>query len=157
MLENDFLGLKSGVLDQAGVVGSRAGHLAMIDCLNNRIDLFPYNGTGGVHLPVQCIVAFSGIRKALISTNDYNNRVVECQLAAQKLMEAGGLGGCKCEETAILGSVSRVTWERHGEELDEPLRKRARHFFSEVDRVEKGLKHFVEGDLSAFGELINER
>ena len=40
--------------------------------------------------------------------------------------------------------------------LPENLRKRATHFFTEVDRVYQGAKAWQESKLEAFGQLMNQ-
>ena len=85
-------------------------------------------------------------------TTGYNERVNECQAAAEKLLQATGRG----EQPALLGNVTRDEYEAHQKLLSGALARRARHYFSESERVELGATAWREGDLRKFGQLMTE-
>ncbi|MGD8488320.1 MAG: hypothetical protein PVI68_04835, partial [Anaerolineae bacterium] len=47
-------------------------------------------------------------------------------------------------------------YAQFGEHLPAPLDRRARHFFTELDRVRQGVIAWEQGDLERMGRLINE-
>ncbi len=73
-IENGYLGLRNGILDQAAILLSRRGHLTWIDCGTARYERLP----AALDLPpFRVLLVFSGVRQALVAT-DYNRRVEEC-------------------------------------------------------------------------------
>ena len=145
-LENGFLGLRNGILDPAGVLLSRRGHLTWIDCATGRHRLL---APGPGMPPWAVVVAFSGLRRALVAT-DYNRRVGECREAARVLLEAAGRPAAE----PVLGQVTAAEYATHRDRLPSPLDRRAAHFFSETDRVQQGVRAWERGDAVAFGALM---
>jgi len=146
-IENDYLGLRNGILDQSAILLSRNRHLTVIDCATVTYELIPQAAA----MPDYAIlVAFSGVKQALIGTG-YNKRVDECAAAAQELLRAAGR-----EAQALLGCVTPQEYSEHQGVLGGEPAKRARHFFTECDRVRKGIEAWKEGDLAGFGRLVSE-
>lgn len=145
-IENGYLGLRNGVLDQSAILLSRKDHLTRIDCATLDHEIIP---RAAAMADFRILVAFSGIRRPLVST-DYNLRVGECAEAARRLLEAAG----RRIESPLLGHVRREEYEAHRGVLDGALARRAAHFFSESERVEKGVLAWREGRLEEFGDLM---
>jgi galacturonokinase len=145
-VENDYLGLHNGILDQAAVLLSRRGRLTRIDCRTGQHESIP--AAPGAP-PFKLVLAFSGLRQALVGT-DYNRRVRECIEAAHALLEAAGRGNGR----AVLGDVVPAEFTAFGDRLRGAPARRAAHYFSEVDRVARGVEAWKEGDLAAFGALM---
>jgi galacturonokinase len=145
-LENGYLGLRNGILDQSAILLARRGHLTRIDCSTARHENIPR--PAGL-LPFKILLAFSGLRKALVGT-DYNRRVEECAAAARTLLAAVG----RSDRPAVLGAVRPEEYEAHKHLLHDGSARRAAHFFSEIDRVERGIAAWRAGDLTAFGNLM---
>ena len=147
-IENGYLGLRNGILDQSAILFSRRRHLTEIDCdtgshrLHSQPDRMP---------PFRILIAFSGLRKVLVGT-DYNRRVDECAQAAAILLRAAN----QATEPAILGRVSGADYETHRHLLQGAEAKRAAHFFSERRRVKQGIAAWRAGNLAEFGRLMTE-
>ncbi|MDQ7054767.1 MAG: galactokinase family protein [candidate division KSB1 bacterium] len=146
ILENEFLGLKNGILDQTSIVYGRERKLLYIDTRHFRVTpiALPEN-----HPSFKFLILYSGISRELTGTG-FNQRVQECHEAAQRLAELSSSGAY-----TLLGEVPRAVFEQYADRLPEPLRKRAKHFFAETERVEKGRALWQVGDLQAFGRLMN--
>lgn len=147
-IENEYLGLKIGILDQSAILLSRRDALTWINCAEISYELVARASTMP---PFEILVAFSGLRQALVGT-DYNQRVAECAAAAGQLLQAAG----RPELPPRLGHVTAQEYELHGQQLAGPPARRAAHFFSEMDRVRQGVDAWRRGDLIKFGQLINE-
>lgn len=146
--ENRYVGVRCGLLDPAVIVHSRAGSLTVIDCLDGSAD----HAEPPTDAPAPAIlVAFSGLRRELAGSG-FNTRVEECERAASMLLEYAG-GDPVAEPT--LRSVDAEVFDAYGHRLPERLRRRARHFFSEMDRVSAGVTAWRRGDLVSFGELVS--
>lgn len=145
-IENGFLGLRNGILDQSGILLSRRHQLTVIDCATAQHELIP----GAADTPDwRLLLAFSGLQKTLAST-DYNRRVGECAEAAQLLLAAAG----RAETEPRLGHVNAAEYEQFKARLPAPLDRRARHYFSETERVQQGIAAWRNGDLVRFGKLM---
>jgi galacturonokinase len=145
-IENDYLGLRNGILDQAAVLLSRRGHLTWIDCRTAGHELIP---AAPDMPPVKIVLASSGLRRALVGT-DYNRRVDECAEAARTLLEALG----HVDGEPVLGDIGADEYAAHRHGLHGAPARRAAHFFSEVERVRQGVAAWKAGDLVRFGELM---
>ncbi|MBI5831048.1 MAG: hypothetical protein HZB16_01890 [Armatimonadetes bacterium] len=145
-IENDYIGLHNGVLDQSMILLSRRGALTCLDCLDGGVTHIP-NPMGR---RFDLLVVFSGISRSLVGT-DYNRRVAECGEAARLLLARAGL---PADDASRLRHVPREAAEVDA--LPEPLARRARHFFGEMDRVEAGAQAWAAGDLESFGRLMRE-
>ena len=145
-IENGYLGLRNGILDQGAILWSRRGKLALIDCAQVDCQWIE----PGANMPDWTVlVAFSGLRQALVGT-DYNQRVGECAEAARLLLEAVGRPGQK----PLLGAVEAEEYRQHKDVLQGAVGRRAAHFFSEVERVEQGVELWRQGDLAGFGAAM---
>lgn len=154
LIENEYLGLKNGILDQSAILLSSHGCLMRMNCKTKEHKL--------VHLPdprnnhkiqletFKILVAFSGLKHALTNNPGYNSRVAECQEAARILLLAAGKG----EREPLLSNVEPEDYQAHKHELTPTLAKRAEHYFSENLRVIKGLEAWALGKLEDFGKLI---
>jgi galacturonokinase len=145
-IENGYLGLRNGILDQSAILLARRGQLTRIDCATGQYENIPRSAALP---PFKILLAFSGLRKALVGT-DYNRRVEECADAARTLLSALGRG----DRPAVLGAVRPEEYETNKHLLQGAPARRAAHFFSEVDRVGRGIAAWQAGDLAAFGHLM---
>lgn len=156
VIENEYLGLKNGILDQSAILLSRRDQLTVIDC--RACDSQGNQGalTGVQHIPrhpamppVRILLAMSGVTQALLTTG-YNARVAECEEAARILLTAAG----RCDVPARLGNVRPEEYEAHHGNLSGPGARRARHFFTEMQRVRDGIAAWRNGDVTRFGRLM---
>jgi len=148
IVENDYIGLNNGILDQATILLSRRGCLTHVDCASGQSALHRCGGGRDFLF----VVLFSGLRRRLCET-DYNRRVSECEQAAALLLK---MAGEAVPPSPKLRHVPEAVFAEYEGALPEPLRRRARHFFGEQERVRKGVELWRRGDLEGFGRLISE-
>lgn len=146
-IENEYLGLKIGILDQSAILLSRRGCLTWIDCRTSGHEVIP---PASAMPPFRVLLAFSGLRKALVGT-DYNRRVEECAEAARILLTQAGRTG----DRPVLGNLTDAEYARSRTLLAGPPARRAAHFFEERKRVAQGVEAWRAGDLREFGRLMN--
>ncbi|MDR1317938.1 MAG: GHMP kinase [Spirochaetales bacterium] len=150
-VEQSFIGLNNGILDQAANILSRKDQLLFMDCRTEQYSLIPKNQA----LPVfDVLIVYSGINKILIGT-DYNNRVDECKVAAWILQEASS-GRVAPFREVRLRDISEEVYLSYRETLPGRFRRRADHFFSENRRARAGIECWKKGDLAGFGKLVFE-
>jgi len=145
-IENGYLGLRNGILDQSAILLSRRRQLTVIDCGAIRHELIP-QAHNTPELAI--LIPFSGLTQALVST-DYNRRVEECAVAATELLRAVG----RPEDASLLGNLSPAEYAEHGDRLSGAPARRAAHFFTEMERVEAGVQAWQRGDVDEFGRLM---
>lgn len=151
LTENEYIGLKNGILDQSVILFGQYGHLTRIDCQTVEIDRLPAPAINAEKSAYQVLVVYSGVTHALTGT-DYNNRVAECREAARQLLEADGQ---KSPDDVRLRHVQPELFEAYGDRLQPALYRRARHYFGEMGRVAQGEAAWTAGDIAAFGRLVN--
>ncbi len=67
-----------------------------------------------------------------------------------------GLGGIETEGEIFMRRVPAEIYREFGSALPEKLKKRAEHYFSEQERVAKGIEAWKKGDMLQFGALMTE-
>jgi Galactokinase len=139
-MEHDILNLQIGLLDPMTIVNGRKDALLFMDMLTASVTpIFDSPSSDSAW-----IIAYSGVSRELTKSG-FNLRVHECQRAAEALKD-----GAK-----ILSDIPRALFEDKKASLPDNLRKRAEHFFAEVDRVHQSARAWKESDLESFGTLMN--
>lgn len=152
--ERRYVGLNNGILDQACVVLCEADKLLYLDTRTGNHRLIPFGGENPKPLPFKLGIFFSGVTRKLTGT-DYNLRVAECKTAAWILQAYENEKLREFEDTR-LRDVEEAVFEKHQERMPERFARRARHFYTECDRVTEGVKAWEAGDIEAFGKLVFE-
>jgi galactokinase/galacturonokinase len=150
-VENQYIGLNNGILDQASNILSKNNHLLFLDTKTEKYQLIQ---KPKVMLPFEIGVFYSGISKALIST-DYNNRVRECRSAASILNQLVNPNE-PIRTDIVLRDIDESVYIEYSSQLSERECKRATHFFTENNRVKQGVEAWKNGDLKTFGSLMFE-
>ena len=134
--ENEFVGVQSGLLDQATSVFGRADHLVFLDFKDQAISTLPFPPDFAL------VIADSGKKHNLLQSQ-YNARRAECTAAAQAL-------GAQ--------SLREITPDRLAAAqaaLDPLLYRRAAHIVGENARVWQAIDALRAGDAAAIGALMN--
>lgn len=141
-VENDYLGVGSGIMDQFASIHGKNNHLILLDCRDSSFEQVALPGD------VAVVIADSGVRRSLVDSG-YNSRPEECRQAVAALRAF-------LPEIRTLRDVSEDDLERHATALPPTLRKRARHAVQECRRVLDGAAALRNGNLLRFGELMCE-
>lgn len=149
--ENLYVGVSCGKLDQSCEVYCKKGHLLYMDLQDDTYELIPKHPD---MKPYRIAIFFSGIERTLAGSA-FNMRVDECRSAAYALKAYAGMEYSKFEETN-LRDVPYEVYLEHKDKLPENWRKRAEHWYTEFDRVQKGAKAWKNGDIEEFGRLSFE-
>lgn len=146
-IENDYLRLSNGILDQSSIVYGKKESLLYIDTVTGHTEAYPRpkNWEG-----FKILIVYSGIPRELTSSG-FNTRVEECRKAAGLLGIMGGLRSAK-----TFSYIPETVFREKSPKLPEELRRRAEHFFAESERVTMGVAAWNRGDMNAFGRLMNE-
>ncbi len=149
--ENRYVGVSCGKLDQSCEIYCKKDHLLYLDIQNDTYELI---GQHPDMKPYKFAIFFSGLERSLAGSA-FNMRVDECRSAAYALKALAGLPYGKFEETN-LRDVPREIYEAYKDKLPENWAKRAEHWYTEFDRVEKGAEAWRRGDIEAYGKLSFE-
>lgn len=146
-VENGYLGLHNGILDQSVIMSGKAGALTSIDCSTHRITTLDQ---GASDTPWEILVVYSGLSRQLTAT-PFNQRVAECHEAARELLRCANK---PVPQKPLLGEVDLSLFEKYGAQLPQELKRRATHFYTERDRVRRGMELWTAGKIEDFGKLV---
>ena len=149
--ENKYVGVACGKLDQSCEVYCRRDHLLYMDMLDDSLELIPEHPS---MKPYKIAIFFSGLERSLAGSA-FNMRVDECRSAAYALKAYAGMPYGKFNETH-LRDVPYEVFAEHKDKLPTTWRMRAEHWYSEIERVEKGAEAWRRGDIEEFGRLCFE-
>lgn len=149
--EKNYVGVSVGKLDQSCEVFSQKDHLLYLDTKDGSFELIPASSN---MKPYEIAIFFSGIQRTLVGSA-FNMRVDECRSAAYALKAYAGMEYGKFNETN-LRDVPYEVYLEHGHRLPENWRKRAEHWYTEFQRVQKGAEAWRRGDLETYGRLSFE-
>ena len=149
--ENKFVGVASGRLDPSCEVYCKKDHLLYLDIQNNGYELIPQPPK---IKPYEFAIFFSGLERSLVGSA-FNMRIDECRSAAYALMAYAGMPYGKFEETN-LRDIPVEVFHQYKDRLPENWRKRATHWYTEFDRVQRGAEAWRNGDIETYGKLSFE-
>jgi galactokinase len=135
--ENEWVGVRSGIMDPLVATTAREGHAMLIDCRDLETS----------HVPIPPDAAFvvmdTGTRRNLIEAG-YNRVRSQCEAAA------GELG---CSSLRDLDSTQFAAYE---DRIEQPLLRCARHVVTENERTRAAAVALGSGRLVELGRLMNE-
>jgi len=140
--ENEFVGARVGIMDQFTSLFGQANRALLLDCRSLEYQLFPLSEKA------QFVVCNTMVKHKLASS-EYNQRRAECE-AGVKLLAA------KLPNIVALRDVTREELEEYRAGLPELIYRRCRHVVSENRRVLDAGEALAGGDLTRFGELMND-
>ena len=146
-IENEFIDVPTGIMDQTAIGMSEAGSALLLDCRSMSTHHVPLNlDAHGLSM----VVVNSGITRDL-KESAYERRKKECEAS---------LGALKVITYDLsLRSLRDVTMEMlssHGSKLYPTLYKRARHVVTENERVLQTVAALGETDFDTVGQLMND-
>ncbi len=139
--ENNYVGAKTGLLDQFSSIKGKHESLVFSDFRSLEVANVPL--PAGTAL----VIANSMVKHNL--TNEYNERRECCEDAVARLTG-------KIDRIQALRDVSREQLDQYRDELDPTTYRRALHVVGENERVLAGIEALNAGDLDAFGALMFE-
>ncbi|QMV41063.1 galactokinase [Cohnella cholangitidis] len=141
--ENEFVGVKCGIMDQFAVANGRKEHAILLDCDTLKYELVPFR-SGDYKL----VIGNTNKRRGLVDSK-YNERRSQCEQAVKDLRQA-------FPELTLLGQLTLEQYQANEHLIqDETVRRRARHVIEEIHRVSSSMEVLKNNDLAAFGQLMN--
>lgn len=141
--ENEFNGVKCGIMDQFAVANGKKDHAILLMCDTLQYELVPFD-SGSYKL----VIGNTNKRRGLVDSA-YNERRSQCEQAVMELQAA-------FPELTLLGQLTLEQFNSAKHLIkDEVVQKRAQHVVEEIDRVLKSIKALQGNDLAQFGQLMN--
>lgn len=142
--ENEFVGTRCGLMDQFICCVGREGTALFLDCRDEKHQFIPFKDDN-----LSLVVCNTGVKRKL-ADSQYNLRRQECEEAVSILKKF-------VPDAECLRDIPLSIYERHRERhLPPAISRRCEHFFSENERVERGVCALREADARGFGRLMNE-
>lgn len=140
-VENEFIGLNSGIMDQFAVAMGKKNKAILLNCDSLEYEYLPFEI--GDHI----LAIINSNKPRTLADSKYNERFRECG-AALKLLK---------KELSIthLCDIDPVTFNSHKHLInDVVLEKRALHVVTENERVKLAKDALQSNQLDRFGELM---
>ncbi|OIU69691.1 galactokinase [Rossellomorea aquimaris] len=142
-VENDFIGVNSGIMDQFAIGMGKKGAGILLDTNSLQYQYAP------IDLLHHKIIIMNTNKRRELAGSKYNERRQECENALKSLQGAVGIDS--------LGDLTEEEFEQHKHVIaSETERKRAKHAVYENRRTLKALAFLKNGQLEEFGKLMNE-
>ena len=135
-VENKWIGVNSGIMDQMVVASAQENHALLLDCRSL--------GTRHVPIPngIAVVVLDTATRRGLVDSQ-YNERRRQCEEAAAFFA------------VEALRDVTTDQLEQGRRDLDEMTYRRAHHVVTENTRTVAAADALRAGDMRKLGELMN--
>ncbi|MCX6024820.1 MAG: galactokinase, partial [Chloroflexi bacterium] len=139
--ENDFVGVRCGLMDQFAAFHGARGQALLFDCRLLTWEAVP------IPPQVVIVVADSGVRR-LLGASAYNQRRSECDQAVHLLRQ-------RIPGIRALRDVTPEMFAEHAVVLPGVIRRRAQHVVDECLRARLMADALRAADLPRAGELLN--
>ncbi|MFL2099493.1 galactokinase [Desemzia sp. FAM 24101] len=142
-VENEFIGVNSGIMDQFAVGMGQKNRAILLDTNTLEYEMVP------VELTDHVIVIMNSKKRRELADSKYNERRSECEQALSELQTVLAIQS--------LGDLDEATFEANKQVISsEVLSRRAKHAVYENQRTLKATEALKAGDLITFGKLMNE-
>jgi len=140
-VENNFIGVNCGIMDQFAVAFGEKNKALMLNC--DTLDYEAVDSNLGEY--VLAIINTNKPRK--LAESKYNERVEECQTALKALQQELDIN--------YLCDIDSETFGKYQHLITNPtVLKRAKHVIEENDRVKLAAKALAGNNLDEFGRLM---
>jgi galactokinase len=139
--ENEFVGVRCGIMDQFINIHGREKKVLKLDCRSLEYEYFPFERPD-----LRIVVCDTLVRRELASS-EYNVRRRQCEEGVGVLKKyAPGIRSLRDVDIRLL--------EEHRAELDPVVYRRCDYVIRENIRVEEASRDLVTGDFKSFGERM---
>jgi galactokinase len=139
--ENEYVGAKSGIMDQFVVAEAMAHRAMLLDCRSLEFELLP--------LPEEVrVVVCNSMVKHAVATGEYGNRSNEVEAGQAVLRERLGI--------ALLRDATLADLKACKGEMTAASFARCLHIITENERVLAAREALLRGDVAKFGRLMVE-
>jgi galactokinase len=142
-VENEFIGVNSGIMDQFAIGMGKEDAGILLDCQTLNYQYAP------IQLEGNKILIMNTNKRRELADSKYNERRGECEEALSQLQ--------KKLPIEALGQLTEEEFDENQSLItNETVRKRAKHAVYENVRTLKALEALKAGNLEGFGQLMNQ-
>ena len=140
--ENDFVGVRCGLMDQFTACHGKEGKAVLLDCRSLDYQL--------IEIPMDfSVVICNTMVKHELGRSEYNLRRADCEEGVRILARSR-------PNIMALRDVTMDELDRQRSELPEKIYWHCRHVVSENERVQRAAAALTSGDAEEFGSLMYE-
>ncbi|MCF8009082.1 MAG: galactokinase, partial [Halanaerobiales bacterium] len=140
--ENDFVGVKCGIMDQYISRLGKKDHLLLLDCKTNQYELVPFRSDKYIFMIID-----SKVERGLVDSK-YNKRREECEAAVKFFNKKLN------KNVESLRSVNFSELQKYKNKIDKTIYRRVKHVISENHRVLESVKALKESIFKKLGDLM---
>ncbi len=139
--ENNFVGMKCGIMDMFASVMGRENHVVRLDCRSLDSEYFPFENDD-----LSMLLLDSHVKHQLVDS-EYNTRREECEAGVEILKKYD-------PQVGSLRDVSAVFLAEHRADLPSVIFQRCQFVVEEIARVEAACAALQLGDFQRVGQLM---
>ncbi len=136
-VENEFVGVNCGIMDQFAVANGQKGKAMCLDCDTLDCQQIPFE------LGEYCLVLMNSKQPRELAGSAYNIRRAQCEQALAIIQEQQAV------ENLCAAQISDLEFLK-----DEVIYKRAKHVISEQQRVLQSVEALKQGNIPLLGKLL---
>ncbi len=138
-IENEFIGVSCGIMDQFAVAKGRENHAIVLNCASLEHEFVP------LKLDEYALLVINSNKPRALAESAYNKRREECHEALNIISQVRVIENLV---DATMGDLNFLN--------ESNLKKRARHAITEQLRVKQSVVALGSGNFAEFGRLMNE-
>ncbi len=142
-VENEFVGVQCGIMDQFVNIHGKEGFALKLDCRSLEYELYPFR-----RCDIKIVLCDTGIRRELAGS-EYNIRRQQCEEGVSTLRE-------HYRDIKNLRDVDMSALKKHQDKLKPVVYKRCKYVLEENKRVHAACNDLVNDDFESFGRRMFE-
>jgi galactokinase len=141
--ENEFVGVKCGIMDQFANMHGKADHVIRLDCASLDFAYFPFHAAG-----IDIVLMDTQVKHSLAGS-EYNKRREECEAGVAAIQQnKPGVKSLRDADMADLNSVQDA--------ISPVVYQRCKYVIEEIARIQEACQLLEQDDLPAFGQKMYE-
>lgn len=141
--ENEFVGVKCGIMDQFASMFGKQGHVIRLDCRSLEYTYEPF-----VSKDIIVVLMDTGVKHSLASS-EYNTRRQECEKGVALVKE-------HVPGVSLLRDVTVDMLDKYVKAVDENVYRKCLYVVQEIQRLLDGCEDLRNNNLPAFGKKMVE-
>lgn len=142
-VENEYMGVNSGIMDQFSIGMGKKDHAILLNCQTLDYEYAPLVLNG------YTVMIINTNKQRTLAGSKYNERRAQCEEALSDLQQKLSIRS--------LGDLTKEQFEEHKNLIaDQTNQSRAAHAVYENARTLDALEKLQQNDLKGFGKLMNE-
>jgi galactokinase len=139
--ENEFVGVKSGIMDQFASMFGKKDHVIRLDCRSLEYEYFPFKMQD-----IRIVLCDTQVKHSLV-TSEYNTRRAQCEAGVKLLQQYDS-------EIKSLRDVELSLLEQHRMEMEPVVYNRCLYVVEENARLLEATEDLQRGDMASFGNRM---